>query len=123
MPELPDVEVLKKYLDSTSLHQKIENVKVESKQVLKSISPQELKSELTGHEFASTKRHGKFMFVELDNHKWLVLHFGMTGDLQYYKKEDKEPEYRLLEFDFSNGYHLAYIMTRKLGEVRVTDLI
>lgn len=121
MPELPDVEVLKRYLDSTSLHQKIENVEVESGQVLKSISSHELESELTGHEFASTDRHGKFMFVEIDNDKWLVLHFGMTGDLKYYKKEDEKPEYGLVEFDFANGYQLAYVMTRKLGEVRLID--
>jgi formamidopyrimidine-DNA glycosylase len=121
MPELPDVEVLKRYLDSTSLHQKIEDVQVESETVLKEVSPRKLRTELVNQEFESTERHGKFMFVELQNGHWMVLHFGMTGDLKYYKKEEKRPEYGLVEFKFNNGYQLDYIMTRKLGEVRIIE--
>jgi formamidopyrimidine-DNA glycosylase len=119
MPELPDVEVLKRYLDATALHQKIEKVEVNSDQVLKGISSRKIDHELKGHAFESTRRHGKFMFVEIDAGGWLVLHFGMTGDLKYYKREDKRPEYVLVDFNFENGYHLAYVMTRKLGEVRI----
>jgi formamidopyrimidine-DNA glycosylase len=119
MPELPDVEVLKRYLDSTALHQKIEKVEVNSDQVLREISSRKINHELKGHAFERTRRHGKFMFVKINGGGWLVLHFGMTGDLKYYMREDKRPEYVQVEFNFSNGYHLAYVMTRKLGEVRV----
>lgn len=45
----------------------------------------------------------------------------MTGDLKYYQIPEKQSEYDLVSFDFKNGYHLAYIMTRKLGEVRLID--
>ena len=121
MPELPDVEVLKRYLNSTSLHQKIKDVQVESDMILKEVSPQKLRRELVDQKFESTDRHGKFMFVELQNGHWMVLHFGMTGDLKYYKNEEERPEYELVAFKFANGYQLDYIMTRKLGEVRVIE--
>lgn len=122
MPELPEVQVLKRYLDATSLHQRIEAVEVHSQQMLEGLDARQLKEDLQGRTFESTRRHGKYLFVELDDGQWLVLHFGMTGDLQYYKDPDKEPEYDQILFQFVNGYHLAYVMTRKLGEVRVVDV-
>jgi formamidopyrimidine-DNA glycosylase len=121
LPELPDVQVLKQYVDATSLHQQIETVEVYSQQMLEGLDAQQLRDRLQGRTFEGTRRHGKYLFAELDDGDWLVLHFGMTGELQYYKNPDKEPEYEQILFHFANGYHLAYVMTRKLGEVRVVD--
>jgi hypothetical protein len=53
----------------------------------------------------------------LDNDKWLVLHFGMTGFLKYFKKKEKDSPHDRLLISFTNGYHLAYDCQRKLGEV------
>jgi formamidopyrimidine-DNA glycosylase len=121
LPELPDVQVFKQYLDATSLHQRIEAVDVHSQQMLEGLDAQDLKVGLTGRTFEATHRHGKYLFVALDDGNWLMLHFGMTGSLKYYKDAGKEPEYEQILFRFANGYHLAYIMTRKLGEVRLLD--
>jgi formamidopyrimidine-DNA glycosylase len=78
MPELPDVEVFKQYLDATSLHQGIEEVDVRSGQVLQEISVQRLRRGLEGRRFESTRRHGKNLFAGMDDGKWLLLHFGMN---------------------------------------------
>ena len=121
MPELPDVQVLKQYVDATSLHQEIETVEVRSQRMLEGMDGREIEDRLQGRMFEGTRRHGKYLFVELDDGEWLMLHFGMTGDLKYYKRPDKEPEYDQILFNFANGYHLAYIMPRKLGEVRLLD--
>ena len=121
MPELPDVQVMKQYLDATSLHHQIEAVEVHSQQMLEGVDARQLEDKLQGRTFEGTRRYGKYLFVELDDGDWLMLHFGMTGDLQYYKDADKEPEYAQILFHFANSYHLAYIMPRKLGEVRVVD--
>jgi formamidopyrimidine-DNA glycosylase len=118
MPELPDVETLRRYLDATALHQRIEDARVRSEQMLEDLDATELKRRLTDRTFERTRRHGKYLFVDLDDGGWLVLHFGMTGSLKYYKGE-KEIEYDQIVFDFANGYHLAYLMPRKLGEVRL----
>lgn len=120
MPELPDVEVFGQYFDATSLHQEIAEVEVHSRQVLEDVSAQELETALRGRTFESTRRHGKWLFVELDDGNWLVLHFGMTGFLKYFKDEGNEPAHSRLLIQFSNGYHLAYDSQRKLGEI---DLI
>jgi len=116
MPELPDVEILKRYCDSTCLHQTIEAVDVYSSRVIKT---GDLQSELRGHSFEATARHGKYLFLHLDNDKWMVMHFGMTGDLKYFKLADQKPEYTQVLFCFDNDYRLAYRMPRKLGEIRI----
>lgn len=119
MPELPDVEVYRRYLNATSLHQEVLDVEVRTDQILEGTSARKLKSGLKHRSFDSTDRHGKYMFVALDNRDWLVLHFGMTGDLKYYKDPGNEPEYTKFLIEFQNDYHLALVMSRKLGLVRL----
>jgi formamidopyrimidine-DNA glycosylase len=63
MPELPDVEIFKQYLDSTSLHQKIDAGKVHSRRIVQGVSPSKLQGALQGDSFESTKRHGKYLFA------------------------------------------------------------
>jgi formamidopyrimidine-DNA glycosylase len=121
MPELPDVAVFKQYLDATALHQQIETVEVHNHQVLEGVSTEGLKAALVGRTFDSTERHGKWLFVALDDGNWLVLHFGMTGNLKYFRDRDEEPEYDRLLIRFTNGAHLAYESMRKLGEINVVE--
>jgi len=123
LPELPDVETMRRYLQATSLHQEIEGVRVDGGQLLQATPPETLQEELVGRSFASTQRHGKYMFVRLDGggDDLLVLHFGMTGGLTYFKDREDEPAYCRVLFHFANGYHLAYVSMRKLGEVGITD--
>mgnify|MGYP001171161134 CR=1 FL=1 len=123
MPELPDVETMRRYLQATSLHQQIEEVDVRSEQLLAQTAVEELKERLIGHSFNSTRRHGKWLFVALDGdaEAFLVLHFGMTGGLKYFENMEEDPEYDRILFHFASGYHLAYIAMRKLGEVAIVD--
>lgn len=122
MPELPDVEIFKNYLDATSLHKKITDVKVGNKKVLEGISARKLADTLKGRRLLSTRRHGKYLFVETDDDFWLILHFGMTGYLQYYRQGELPRHTRLL-LAFDNGYHLAFICQRMLGRVGLTDSV
>jgi formamidopyrimidine-DNA glycosylase len=120
MPELPDLEVFKRYVDSTSLHQKIETIEVKNGKVLGGVSAGGLKRGLEGRKFESTRRHGKHLFVELGVGRWLLLHFGMTGGLKYYKEADEEPAHARVLISFRNGYRLAFDDQRLFGKV---DLI
>jgi len=123
MPELPDVEIQKSYVDATCLHIHIESVEVHDPIVLDGLTPQTLGKALADRTFESTRRHGKHLFMKLDNDNWLGLHFGMTGELKYYKNEDEKPEFEQVLFHFKNGYQLAYVMPRKLGQIRLIDSV
>jgi formamidopyrimidine-DNA glycosylase len=120
MPELPDVEVFKRYVKSTSLHQKIESVEVRNSKILGGVSARRLQSTLKGRRFESTRRRGKNLFVGLDDGGWLLIHFGMTGRLKYFKDMDQDPPHDRFLISFENQYHLAFDCQRMLGKV---DLI
>ena len=120
MPELPDVEIFRQYLDATALHKTIETVDIKGKDMVKGISGKKLVQHLGKSRFESSRRHGKYLFAELPD-GWLVLHFGMTGFLKYYKDPDKEPAHDRLCIGFTNGYYLAYDCRRKLGEIGFTE--
>ncbi|HZD04127.1 MAG TPA: DNA-formamidopyrimidine glycosylase family protein, partial [Longimicrobiales bacterium] len=80
MPELPDVQVFKEYADATSLHRVVRDAGVEDGRELRDVSAGTVRSRLEGAELASTRRHGKHLFLELEGaDDWLHLHFGMTG--------------------------------------------
>jgi formamidopyrimidine-DNA glycosylase len=117
MPELPEVEIFKRYLDATSLHQRIDDVDVRNSYVLKGISPRELARELKGHRFESSRRHGKHLFVRADGELWLRLHFGMTGLLRYFKAKENTPRHARVVFAFEKDRRLAFDDQRMFGEV------
>jgi formamidopyrimidine-DNA glycosylase len=117
MPELPDVESFKRYLDATSLHQRIIGVDVRSAYVLKGISTRELTRRLKGRCFESTCRHGKHLFVRSDSDLWLRLHFGMTGSLRYVQHKEQAPKHTRVLFVFATAHRLAFEDQRKFGEV------
>ncbi len=121
MPELPDVEVFKQYFDATALHKEIRKVDVYPAQVLKGITEKEMKLNYQGRKFTGARRHGKYLFASMDDNRWLVFHFGMTGHLKYFKNCNKQPHFDRAQFSFTNGYHLVYVSKRMLGRIEQTQ--
>ncbi|MFW5844463.1 MAG: Fpg/Nei family DNA glycosylase [Spirochaetota bacterium] len=121
MPELPDVEVFRRYLDSTSLHRRIDGVEITSSRLLRGVSQRQLGKALEGRTFVEGRRHGKHLFAKIEGEdRYLLLHFGMTGFLSYYKG-DEDPEYSYLVLRFTEGYSLAYVNKRMLGRVGLIE--
>ncbi|MFW6110552.1 MAG: Fpg/Nei family DNA glycosylase [Thermoproteota archaeon] len=114
MPELPDVEIMRRYLAETSLDKKIETVDVLDKYVIKKSSVNRFKSGLEGARFTEVDRRGKFLEVLTDSHYDLVIHFGMTGYLRYMRVDEDYSKYVRTVFRFQ-GHDLRYISKRKLG--------
>lgn len=124
MPELPDVQVEKEYLDATALHQRVEDVFLSAEGLLEGVSATTLRKRLEGRTLESTRRHGKHLFAHVGDDGWLRLHFGMTGRLAYDRDgEDgaSDPDHTRLRLDFEGGGRLAYINVRRLGEIGLVD--
>ena len=121
MPELPDVEVYKRYFDSVALHQPISRIDIAARRIIAGASSRELERALVRQAFESTERHGKYLFARIGNGRWLMLHFGMTGSLSYYEDDNDRPRFTQLLVDFENGHRLAYVDPRKLGWVVLVD--
>lgn len=122
MPELPDVATFQRYFDATALHETIDAVEVRDDRLLRDVTSDELGERLFGRAFHGTRRHGKHLFALLDGEPdgALALYFGMTGTVRTYRRADKEPEHARVILRFENGYRLAIVSLRLLGEVRLT---
>ena len=117
MPELPEVEGFARYFARHALRQRIGRVRVRDERIL-AVRKETLSRALRGQEFTRVHRHGKHLFADAGA-SWLHLHFGMTGDLEYYSSSD-EPRFARVIFEFEDGGHLAFIDMRLFGVVGLT---
>jgi formamidopyrimidine-DNA glycosylase len=117
MPELPDVELFKRHLDTTCLGRTVRHVTVGDIRILLDVSASELARELDGARLAASRRHGKHLLVGLQPSGWLTLHFGMNGSLRHFAQGESDPPYDRVRFDFADGHHLAYVNPRLFGGV------
>ncbi len=121
MPELPEVETYRRFIDELAVGQTIAALDVRDAHVL--ATPEiELRGALVGRTITGTSRLGKNCFLELDNGCVLVLHFGMTGDIGAFRDAADAPRFTrvalLLE---DSGLSLAFIDPRKFGRIRLAD--
>ncbi|MHB8118175.1 MAG: Fpg/Nei family DNA glycosylase [Methanothrix sp.] len=120
MPELPEVEMVRRYLEATALHQTIRAAEVRDRRILAKVSAKDLEEGLAGNQFHCALRHGKRLFLKLHDSLWLALHLGLTGRLIYLESEAEEPRHTRLLISFENGHNLAFDDPRIFGEVGLT---
>ncbi|MFW5644636.1 MAG: Fpg/Nei family DNA glycosylase [Bacteroidota bacterium] len=119
MPELPDVEVFRRTIDDKAVGKTISDYTIHVRDLVGS-SRQKL-NEIRDHKINSTRRRGKYCFLEIKDFNWFVLHFGMTGTVSYYEKDDEEPEYSAFSFHFKGKGHLSILTKRKLGKIEICE--
>lgn len=121
MPELPEVEIRRQYLETSSLYQPISHIEVEDKKLL-TTEYATLSNTLIGRQFTGTDRVGKNLFVLTDAPDVIVhMHFGMTGDLQYYNATLDRPRFARIVFEFSSGFNLGFLCPRKFERIGLID--
>ncbi len=120
MPELPEVETYRRYLEETSLHQTISNLYVEDTKLL-TTDYDTLSQKLVGKHFTGTQRVGKNLFVLLNVPYVLHMHFGMTGSLDYFREAEDKPRFARIILSFTNGFHLAFVCPRKFERIGLVE--
>ena len=122
MPELPEVETIRRDLEKAIVGRRIKEVEVTG---LRSIRRHETKelftSRLEGRKIKGIERKGKFLLVWLDGGEVLVVHLGMSGQLLL-AKSAKEPleRHTHVVITFTKGGPLRYVDPRTFGELFVT---
>jgi formamidopyrimidine-DNA glycosylase len=102
VPELPDVVVYIEALEARVLNQTLENIRIASPFVLRSVSP--APSALFGKKVLAMRRLGKQIVFAFDNEHFLVVHLMVAGRLQW--REPQAPltgKIGLAAFDFAPG--------------------
>lgn len=129
MPELPEVETIRRGLDKFILHQKIQNVTILCEKSFRGD-----KKWLIGQEIIKVDRRGKALLIQLSNKMWMMVHLRMTGQMIFVGNEKfaaGHPDQGFTEempgrhtrvyFDFENGTHLYFNDQRKFGFIAVMD--
>jgi len=94
MPELPEVETIRRDLQGEVVGRKIKSVEVRNgRTVRRHPSAKQFRARLEGHTIKDIGRSGKYLLLSLDDGATLVVHLGMSGQLQRAKsaKEAKAP--------------------------------
>ena len=122
MPELPEVETYRRFLDAIILQQPITAFEVRDAHVL-ATDEDTLRQVLVGRRVTATRRLGKNCFLELDNGQVLVLHFGMSGDVGAYRDDHDAPRFTRVAFHLQDGLRVAFIDPRKFGRLRLAESV
>ena len=95
MPELPEVEVLRRDLDKEIVGKKIKSVEVTgTRSVRRHRNKKEFIGLLEGRKITAVQRRGKYLVVRLDGAEALVIHLGMSGQLLRAKTAREKPPSR-----------------------------
>jgi len=117
MPELPEVETVKRGLEKSILGKKIINVRVHHPTVIREPSVKEFVKELTRVTIKNILRRAKVLILELSNGKSLVIHLKMTGQLVY----PGTGKGSRVTFALSDGKQLDFNDQRLFAELRLLD--
>ncbi|AII53472.1 DNA-formamidopyrimidine glycosylase [Hymenobacter sp. APR13] len=120
MPELPEVETYRRFLDDLVVDQTITALEVKDPKVL-ATDEDTLRRALTGRTVTRTSRLGKNCFLHLDDDRVLVLHFGMTGDVGAYRDEPDAPRFTRVALHLGSGLCVAFVDARKFGRIRLAE--
>ena len=113
MPELPEVEVVKRSLERNILNLIIKKVKIKDVNLRYKVDKIRL-SKLVGKKITKIKRRSKFLIFEIGKTHRILTHLGMTGKFFFTDNKDNK-------FKTSFYYFLNYICTDPLFEKIMRD--
>ena len=113
MPELPEVETIRRQLAPHIERRTFTSVEVRDYRWTLPAPPELIAAELTGAQVQRLGRLGKYMIWELDGDRSLLVHLRMTGSLLM--DADPESPYTRARFELDDGHVLTYADPRRFG--------
>ena len=104
MPELPEVETVRRYLDTKLPGDRITAVTVDLPRLIKNRTEDAFRRALTDRVFRAADRKGKYLILRLDGPESLMVHLRMTGRLVFQEDESlPDPPYTRLRVSLERG--------------------
>jgi formamidopyrimidine-DNA glycosylase len=116
VPELPDVEIARRYLASHAAGRRIDRVVVPDPGIVRNATPRVVGAALRHRALLEPERVGKWLVGRTDG-PVLLLHFGMTGELRSSSDEPARHRWDRLILELDDGTELRYRNQRRLGGV------
>ena len=117
MPELPEVETIRRGLEEKVCVKTIHGVGLISPALIKYPKPEEFMQQISGAKVLKANRHGKYLILTLSNGLELVMHLKLTGRLLYRDASEPMEPYAHVVFFLDGDKHLRFVDVRKLGEI------
>lgn len=117
MPELPEVEVLRRSLEPHLPGDRIERVEVRNAALREPVRPRELARRTAGREIRGLRRRSKYLLVDLEGDQTLVVHLGMSGRLTVVAAGEPREPHEHIAFFLRSGRRLRLRDPRRFGLV------
>ena len=120
MPELPEVEIIKRDLLKGLLGRRIEKVTVYDERVIRGCPQADFISSLSGRSVEAITRRGKAIIFRLSSSQYLVIQVMMTGQLIFSARPQPMRMTRIT-FRLSNDRYLNYNDQRLFGRLQIVE--
>ena len=123
MPELPEVETIRRGLSPLIIGEVIKDVFIEKDTLgllAGSLSLDDFKNTFIGSQIEELSRHGKYLVFSLNNGFLWIVHLRMTGQIVWTAAEDPPLNYQRAYISFESGYDLRWADLRKFGTWQIT---
>lgn len=121
MPELPEVEAVRRALEPQLLGLAIEDVEVRRPEVVAHPGAETFRERLVGQTFAGMARRGKFLLLQLESGGRVIVHLRMTGCLLLTPAELAEEKHTHLVFRLRGGRELRFSDARRFGRLWLVE--
>ena len=122
MPEMPEVEQVRKTLAPRITNKKITSVEVYLDRLVKHPSVENFVAGLTGKTILEVGRRGKYLVLKTDENQKLIVHLRMTGALIAQDSGQEAPPYAKIKFTLTDDVTLWFTDIRTFGTLYlVTD--
>ncbi len=119
MPELPEVEHVVRALRRTVLGRQIIATEIRLPKLISPISPSVFNGKLKESRISGIGRRGKFILIELDSGKVLVVHLRMTGKFLVLTPDDPLPLHSHAVFYLDDERRLVFRDQRQFGVMKL----
>jgi formamidopyrimidine-DNA glycosylase len=121
VPELPEVETVRRGLSRHLVGRRITAVEVGRERTVRRTSREEVIAGLTGAVVEAADRRGKYLLLPLDTGDTLLVHLRMSGQVLIAAEGAARPAHTHVALHLDDGHELWFVDPRTFGEVVVFD--
>jgi formamidopyrimidine-DNA glycosylase len=125
MPELPEVETVRRGLERAMLGARVEKVELRRADIRFPFPPR-FATRLSGRRILGLNRRAKYLLFDLDSGETLIAHLGMSGSFriekwatstpgEFHRERSKDPKHDHVVFRLDNGCVITYNDPRRFG--------
>jgi formamidopyrimidine-DNA glycosylase len=115
MPELPEVETVRRTLDPAVVGRRLESVEILDGRLVRPFDPLEVAMELEGEVVQRLERRGKYLIFRFESGRVLLVHLRMTGSFVHSDDSLPDDPYRRAVLRLDNGSDVGYRDVRRFG--------